>query len=77
MTAVEPFQAFPSRGVKRPLSEHELALDDPDTRPQNRPRSETYEAPQKEAPGPFGWFLMPFKAFVRGFKESLQPDGSA
>jgi len=60
------------RGLKRSLEEPELAVDDPDARPQTRPRTEKYQPPQQEAPGPLGWFLLPFKAFVRGFKESMK-----
>lgn len=66
-----------TRGVKRPLEDCEIDLppDDPDARPQNRPRTEEYVAPDTE-PGVFGWFMMPFKSFVRGFKESLSKDAS-
>jgi len=63
------------QGTKR-LREDDEGLDIPpdnsDTRPSNRPRTETYEVPAKEAPGPAGWLMLPFKAFVRGFKESLK-----
>ncbi|OAX39617.1 hypothetical protein K503DRAFT_73116 [Rhizopogon vinicolor AM-OR11-026] len=54
-------------GEKRPR-------DDEDTleeRPVNRPRTEAYQAPKHEAPGPWGWFMQPLKAFVRGFREGL------
>lgn len=68
-----------SKGVKRPLedSEIDLPLDDPDARPQNRPRTEAYVAPDKESPSFLGWFMMPFKSFVRGFTESMNRDASA
>ncbi|KAK0466978.1 uncharacterized protein EV420DRAFT_1506523 [Desarmillaria tabescens] len=55
------------RGVKRPLEE---AADD-DTPRLNRPRRANYRPEDKEAPSALGWFLMPFKAFARGFKESI------
>ncbi|KAF7308920.1 hypothetical protein MKEN_01092500 [Mycena kentingensis (nom. inval.)] len=64
------------RGVKRRLEEPDMAADDPDARAANRPRKETYTPVQKEAPGLFGWFLMPFKAFVAGFKESIGPQAT-
>ncbi|KAL0953870.1 hypothetical protein HGRIS_005044 [Hohenbuehelia grisea] len=63
------------RGTKRPREEEDLAVsaddDDEDLRPANRPRSEGYVPVQREAPSPWGWFLLPFKAFARGFRESL------
>ncbi|KAG6336029.1 hypothetical protein ID866_3064 [Astraeus odoratus] len=40
-------------------------------RPSNRPRTEDYKPPEREAPGPWGWFMQPLKAFVRGFREGL------
>ncbi|KAG2136316.1 hypothetical protein BD769DRAFT_1440166 [Suillus cothurnatus] len=42
-----------------------------EVRPVNRPRTVAYQAPENEAPGPWGWFMQPFKAFVRGFREGL------
>ncbi|KAF9466125.1 hypothetical protein BDZ94DRAFT_1252170 [Collybia nuda] len=58
-------------GMKRLRDDPEPA-DDSDTRPSNRPRDEKYEPPQKEAPSAMGWFMLPLKAFVRGFRESLK-----
>ncbi|KAH7915276.1 hypothetical protein BJ138DRAFT_147906 [Hygrophoropsis aurantiaca] len=55
-------------GVKRKREEENLQEEGHIS---NRPRTETYEPPHKEAPGPLGWFLQPFKAFVRGFREGL------
>jgi hypothetical protein len=75
LIASEPNQrSGQSSGAKRLREESELPTDDPDARPANRPRTETYTPPQKVAPSPMGWFLLPFKAFVRGFRESLQSD---
>ncbi|KAG0709418.1 hypothetical protein DFH29DRAFT_888359 [Suillus ampliporus] len=54
-------------GEKRPRDEEEVG----EYRPVNRPRTAAYEAPKNEAPGPWGWFMQPFKAFVRGFREGL------
>ncbi|TFK64100.1 hypothetical protein BDN72DRAFT_963443 [Pluteus cervinus] len=74
-TAIASEISSPSgSGLKRPRVEgdSELPRDDPDARPQIRPRTETYEPPKKEAPSSLGWFLLPFKAFVRGFRESLK-----
>lgn len=45
--------------------------DEEDTRPLNRPRTETYAPIEKDVPGPWGWFLMPFHAFMRGFREGM------
>lgn len=54
-------------GEKRVRDEEDAA----ELRPLNRPRTVAYEAPENEAPGPWGWFMQPFKAFVRGFREGL------
>jgi hypothetical protein len=66
-------EASSSRGTKRRLEDTELEqeVDDPDAREANRPRKETYEPVQKEPPSMLGWFLMPFKAFMQGVKESI------
>lgn len=42
-----------------------------DSRPSNRPRTEDYKPPEREPPGPWGWFMQPLKAFIRGFREGL------
>ncbi|KAJ7576997.1 hypothetical protein C8J56DRAFT_972084 [Mycena floridula] len=62
----------PKKNLKRKLEDDEEAPEDPDARATNRPRTENYQPPQQESPGPLGWFLMPFKAFVHGFKDSLK-----
>lgn len=62
-------------GVKRPREEPALVPDE-DLRPHNRPRHDTYAPPQEEAPTAMGWFLLPVKAFIRGFRESLKGDSS-
>lgn len=36
-----------------------------------RPRTETYESPQGDAPGLLDWLLLPIRTFVRGFKEGM------
>ncbi|KAG1725738.1 hypothetical protein EDB19DRAFT_1929996 [Suillus lakei] len=54
-------------GEKRARDEEDVEED----RPVNRPRTVAYQAPKNEAPGPWGWFMQPFKAFVRGFREGL------
>jgi hypothetical protein len=54
-------------GEKRARDEEDAGED----RPMNRPRTMAYQAPENEAPGPWGWFMQPFKAFVRGFREGL------
>jgi hypothetical protein len=54
-------------GEKRARDEEDAGED----RPMNRPRTAAYQAPENEAPGPWGWFMQPFKAFVRGFREGL------
>jgi hypothetical protein len=41
-------------------------------RPTNKPRTENYVAPQEEAPGPWGWFLLPFTALISGFREGIK-----
>ncbi|KAI6130144.1 hypothetical protein EV401DRAFT_2255275 [Pisolithus croceorrhizus] len=55
-------------GEKRAREETEVAED---SRPSNRPRSEDYKPPEREPPGPWGWFMQPVKAFIRGFREGL------
>ncbi|KAF8651599.1 hypothetical protein AX16_004689 [Volvariella volvacea WC 439] len=47
---------------------------DSDVRPQNRPRTETYAEPEEEPPSTLGWFLLPFRTFMRGFRDSLSRD---
>ncbi|KAK0202554.1 hypothetical protein DFS33DRAFT_1384918 [Desarmillaria ectypa] len=66
-TLVAPSDGNEMRGVKRPLEE----TADDDTPRLNRPRRGNYRPEDKEAPSTLGWFLMPFKAFARGFKESI------
>jgi hypothetical protein len=71
-------EASSSRGTKRRLEDPELDADDPDARLANRPRKETYAPVQKEPPSLLGWFLMPFKAFMQGVKESIaEPETGA
>lgn len=75
LIAGDPKQSSPeSRGTKRIREEDEadLSVEDPDSRPTTRARNETYEAVDREAPSAAGWFMLPFKAFVRGFRESLK-----
>lgn len=69
-TVVAPSDGGEIRGVKRPLEDLEEAVDD-DILRLNRPRKSNYKPEDKEAPSTLGWFLMPFKAFARGFKESI------
>ncbi|KAJ7170470.1 hypothetical protein C8R43DRAFT_91779 [Mycena crocata] len=64
-------EASSSRGTKRRMEDPELEADDPDVRAPNRPRKESYEAVQKDPPSLLGWFLLPFKAFMTGFRESI------
>ncbi|KAG7445013.1 uncharacterized protein BT62DRAFT_1077230 [Guyanagaster necrorhizus] len=66
-TVVAPSDGNEMRGVKRPLEE----TADDDTPRLNRPRKGNYRPEDQEAPSSLGWFLMPFKAFARGFKESI------
>lgn len=54
-------------GEKRARDEEDAGED----RPMNRPRTVAYQVPENEAPGPWGWFIQPLKAFVRGFREGL------
>lgn len=61
----------PRKGKKRALEDDGPSTEVVDERPTNRPRTESYEAPDQESPGPFGWFMAPFKAFINGFKDSL------
>ncbi|KAI6041315.1 hypothetical protein EDC04DRAFT_2985934, partial [Pisolithus marmoratus] len=57
-------------GEKRAREEGTGAVEE-DGRPSNRPRMEDYSPPEREPPGPWGWFMQPLKAFVRGFREGL------
>ncbi|KAJ7782001.1 hypothetical protein DFH07DRAFT_393142 [Mycena maculata] len=63
-------EASTSRGTKR-HAEDELPVDDPDARAAIRPRKETYQPVEKDPPSMLGWFLLPFKGFLQGFKESM------
>lgn len=65
-TAVASDRSPPKHGQKRTREPEEE-----DERPRNRPRTENYVPVQKDAPGPWGWFLMPFQAFIRGFREGM------
>lgn len=71
------------KGVKRAREEEDgdadagMLQDAAEEPPSNKPRTENYEPPQQDAPGPFGWFLMPFKAFVQGFMESMRSEAHA
>jgi len=60
-----------SQSLKRYREEPEGAVEDVE-RPAVRPRTETYVPPEKEALRPLDLFLLPFKSFARGFKESLK-----
>ncbi|KAF8075107.1 hypothetical protein FPV67DRAFT_614469 [Lyophyllum atratum] len=71
----DPKQIPQVQGSKRSREDDDvvdLPADDTDARPINRPRTDTYEEPVQDAPGSSGWFMLPFQAFVRGFKESLK-----
>lgn len=46
-------------------------VDMDEERPTRRLRTESYIPEDRDVPSPLGWFLLPFKAFVKGFKESL------
>lgn len=56
-------------GTKRGREEETDAGDG--DRPVNRLRTEDYRPADEEAPGPWGWFMQPLKAFIRGFREGL------
>jgi hypothetical protein len=45
---------------------------DEEARPQKRARADSPKPNANEAPGPLGWFLLPLKTFVQGFREGLQ-----
>ena len=60
-----------SQSLKRYREESEAAVEDVE-RPAVRLRTETYVPPEKEALRPLDLFLLPFKSFARGFKESLK-----
>ena len=74
-TAVASDRSPPKQGRKR--AREIEAKDEDGARAHNRPRTETYEATDKEAPGPWGWFLMPFQAFMRGFREGMGTSSSS
>jgi len=60
-----------SPGLKLPRKRAREDEDEED-RPYNRPRTENYVVPDKDAPGPWGWFLMPFQTFISGFREGMR-----
>ncbi|KAG5219718.1 Peroxisomal targeting signal receptor [Salix suchowensis] len=70
-----PRELSPTHGVKRVREEEEEAEpsvnEQPDRRPSNRQRDAEYAPEEREAPSALGWFMLPFAAFVRGFRESL------
>lgn len=58
--------------LKRVRSDSDAHSDMEYDRPVTRPRTEHYTASDADAPGTLGWVLEPFRAFVRGFRESLR-----
>jgi len=56
-----------SQGLKRSSE-----AGDEEERSHKRPRVNNYKPIEKEGPGPLGWFLHPFRTFVRGFREGLR-----
>ncbi len=46
-------------------------VDMDEERPTRRARTASYVPEDKDAPNGLGWFLLPFKAFVEGFRQSL------
>ncbi|CAK5267747.1 unnamed protein product [Mycena citricolor] len=64
-------EASHTRGTKRGLDEPDLDVADPDARAPNRARKESYEPVNKAPPSVLGWFLMPFKAFMHGYQQSM------
>ncbi|KZT21590.1 hypothetical protein NEOLEDRAFT_1164557 [Neolentinus lepideus HHB14362 ss-1] len=68
--AATEYIASPDKGTKRPRQSEDGDVET-DSRPQTRQRTADYEPPQQDPPGPWGWFLMPFKNFFRGFREGL------
>jgi len=71
LIAPEPVPSGTLQNLKRNREEPE-AIDGSTERPNVRPRTERYAPPEREAPGPLGWFLLPFQSFARGFRESLK-----
>lgn len=59
------------RGREEETDDEEEAEMAEDSRPTNRPRTETYMPPVKDAPSVFGWLMHPLKEFARGFREGL------
>ncbi|KZT67384.1 hypothetical protein DAEQUDRAFT_758234 [Daedalea quercina L-15889] len=60
-------EASPARGEKRAREE-----DDEGEQPRAvRPRTLFYEAPEGDSPGFLDWLTLPFRSFVRGFREGL------
>ncbi|KAF4592919.1 hypothetical protein EYR38_008625 [Pleurotus pulmonarius] len=71
-----PCELSPTHGVKRAREEEEEEAEasdneQPDRRPSNRQRDDEYTPEEREPPSVLGWFMLPFAAFVRGFRESL------
>ena len=66
LTAVASERSPNRQSLKRPREgDHELE------RSPKRPRKELYAPVVKEAPGPLGWFLMPFVSFAQGFRQGM------
>ncbi|EIW79429.1 hypothetical protein CONPUDRAFT_107817 [Coniophora puteana RWD-64-598 SS2] len=70
-TLQTPFLQTPQTSKKRAREDEGEGETEEGPGSANRPRKESYEAPQAEAPSPWGWFMQPFKAFVQGFREGL------
>ena len=58
----------PATGQKRTREEEEEGEDGPRS---VRPRTETYIPSDEKPPGLWGWFMLPWQTFKRGFAEGL------
>lgn len=65
-TVIESESSPSGIGEKRPRED-----DGEDHARSNRPRTELYEVPEGDSPGFLDWFALPFRSFVRGFREGL------
>ncbi|KAF7975454.1 hypothetical protein HWV62_7768 [Athelia sp. TMB] len=67
-TVVASDGTSPKVGLKRP---REGDAEGEESHPQNRARKESYQPEDRPAPGRWGWFMMPFQAFMTGFRQGM------
>ncbi|KZP19375.1 hypothetical protein FIBSPDRAFT_828258 [Athelia psychrophila] len=69
-TAVASERTPPKPELKRPR-DGDGDGEDEEKQPHNRPRKESYTPEDRPPPSRWGWFMMPFQAFMTGFRQGV------